>query len=204
MVGGAGKSEGKPLSGAHILIVDDSHLIRRIQRQTLQEEGARVEDADNGKTALAKLHQMLEAKDPIELALVDLTMPVMDGLTLIREIRSDQQLKKLPIIVVSNEDEYETILECARHGISGFVSKECGRERLVEIAGDAIAPAPDHPRAPGLTPDEVMGLLEQLTMAIQQEIDRGAYDIETPELSPAFTAAVEYVKKHCPEAFGNG
>ncbi len=188
------------LTDAHILIVDDSHLIRRIQRQTLTESGARVEEAENGQVALLKLRDSYTRNDPFALALVDLTMPVMDGVTLIREIRADNDLKKLPVIVVSNENEYDTILECARHGISGFVSKECGRERLLEIASESVQINEEHPRAPGLTAEEASRLLRVLEDTLQQEIGRGVYEAEAAEQTAPYQSVVEFLRMHCPEA----
>lgn len=84
-----------------ILIVDDSPAARMIARRCVKIAGCPGEDfveAENGRAALALLKQ-----HAVKLAIVDLSMPVMDGQTLIRFMRSSPRLNQLPVVVVSSQ-----------------------------------------------------------------------------------------------------
>ncbi|MCC6604350.1 MAG: response regulator [Anaerolineae bacterium] len=81
---------------ATILIVDDMPMIHRLLCIMLSRNNHKVITALNGKEALAKLKET-----PVDLMITDINMPVMDGLTLMEKIQSDDRHKKLPIIVMT-------------------------------------------------------------------------------------------------------
>ena len=81
---------------ATILIVDDIPMIHRLLCIMLSRNNHKVITALNGQEALAKLKAM-----PIDLMITDINMPVMDGLTLMEIIQSDEKLKRLPIVVMT-------------------------------------------------------------------------------------------------------
>lgn len=81
---------------ATILIVDDMPMIHRLLCIMLSRNNHKVITALNGKEALAKLKET-----PVDLMITDINMPVMDGLTLMETIQSDDRHKKLPIIVMT-------------------------------------------------------------------------------------------------------
>jgi CheY-like chemotaxis protein len=81
---------------ATILIVDDMPMIHRLLCIMLSRNNHKVITALNGKEALAKLKET-----PVDLMITDINMPVMDGLTLMEIIQSDDRHKKLPIIVMT-------------------------------------------------------------------------------------------------------
>jgi CheY-like chemotaxis protein len=80
-----------------ILIVDDHREIREVMAELLGINGYRVADAANGREAL----KWLEAQEPPCLILLDLMMPVMNGWEFLNELRSREELAKLPVVIVS-------------------------------------------------------------------------------------------------------
>jgi CheY-like chemotaxis protein len=87
----------KALMDGQILVVDDDADIREGLRQALEFEGYSVSQAANGKQAWELLH----SRPPPALVLLDLMMPVMDGSELLRLIRSDPAVRKLPVVLVT-------------------------------------------------------------------------------------------------------
>ena len=81
---------------ATVLVVDDSSAIRRIIGRTLTEAGYRVVEAPDGRAALEACH--VERPD---LVLLDVDMPVMDGLSALRAMRDDPQLRGVPVLFLT-------------------------------------------------------------------------------------------------------
>lgn len=102
-----------------ILVVDDFPTMRRIVRTLLKELGfSNVEEAEDGQDALGKLR-----KDRYELVVSDWNMPNLDGLEMLKQIRADDALKDLPVLMVSAEAKKDNIIAAARAGASGYVVK---------------------------------------------------------------------------------
>jgi two-component system chemotaxis response regulator CheY len=101
------------------LVVDDFSTMRRIVRNLLKELGyANVEEAEDGAMALSRLRG-----EHFDFVVSDWNMPVMDGLTLLQNIRSDPSLAKLPVLMVTAEAKKENIIAAAQAGASGYVVK---------------------------------------------------------------------------------
>ncbi|HEY4318489.1 MAG TPA: chemotaxis response regulator CheY [Herbaspirillum sp.] len=101
------------------LVVDDFSTMRRIVRNLLKELGyTNVDEAEDGAMALNKLRS--EAYDFV---VSDWNMPVMDGLTMLQEIRKDPVLSKLPVLMVTAEAKKENIVAAAQAGANGYVVK---------------------------------------------------------------------------------
>ena len=101
------------------LIVDDFATMRRIIRNLLKELGfSNVDEAEDGVNALAKLRS-----DRFDFVVSDWNMPNMTGIELLRAIRADDQLKHLPVLMVTAEAKKENILAAAQAGASGYVLK---------------------------------------------------------------------------------
>jgi two-component system chemotaxis response regulator CheY len=101
------------------LVVDDFSTMRRIVRNLLKELGfTDVEEAEDGVVALQKLRG-----GDFDFVISDWNMPNMDGLTLLRNIRSDEALKNLPVLMVTAEAKKENIVAAAQAGASGYVVK---------------------------------------------------------------------------------
>ena len=101
------------------LVVDDFSTMRRIVRNLLKELGfANVDEAEDGIAALAKLRS-----SNFDFVVSDWNMPNMTGLDLLKEIRSDSNLKHLPVLMVTAEAKKENIVSAAQAGASGYVVK---------------------------------------------------------------------------------
>jgi two-component system chemotaxis response regulator CheY len=101
------------------LIVDDFSTMRRIVRNLLKELGyTNVDEAEDGAMALSKLRS-----EQFDFVISDWNMPVMDGLEMLKIIRADAGLAKLPVLMVTAEAKKENIIAAAQAGASGYVVK---------------------------------------------------------------------------------
>lgn len=101
------------------LVVDDFSTMRRIVRNLLKELGyTNVEEAEDGSKGLDKLRA-----DKFDFVISDWNMPVMDGLTMLQNIRSDPSLKHIPVLMVTAEAKKENIIAAAGAGANGYVVK---------------------------------------------------------------------------------
>ena len=101
------------------LVVDDFSTMRRIVKNCLQEIGyTDITEADDGNTALP----MLKA-GAFEFLITDWNMPGMPGLDLLKAVRADPKLAKLPVLMLTAEAKREQIIEAAQAGVNGYVIK---------------------------------------------------------------------------------
>ncbi|MDP9108714.1 MAG: chemotaxis response regulator CheY [Pseudomonadota bacterium] len=101
------------------LVVDDFSTMRRIVRNLLKELGyTNVDEAEDGSMALSKLRS-----EQFDFVISDWNMPVMDGLTMLQQIRADPALAKLPVLMVTAEAKKENIIAAAQAGANGYVVK---------------------------------------------------------------------------------
>lgn len=110
-----------------ILVVDDSKVVRTFHGYILRTAGYRVVEAENGFLALEALHGQR-----IDLAVVDVNMPHMDGFTFLRHVRATDGLAELPVIIVSTEAEQEDQLQATEAGANAYVVKPAQPAALVE------------------------------------------------------------------------
>ena len=101
------------------LVVDDFSTMRRIVRNLLKELGfSHVEEAEDGVVALKKLRE-----GNFDFVVSDWNMPNMDGLTLLQNIRSNEALKVIPVLMVTAEAKKENIIAAAQAGANGYIVK---------------------------------------------------------------------------------
>lgn len=111
-----------------VLTVDDSRTIREMVAFTLRGAGYEVYEAENGVKGI----EMLQ-KEAIDLVIADINMPEMDGITMIRTIRGDNQFKKMPILVLTTEGDERRKNEGREAGATGWIVKPFAPDRLVEV-----------------------------------------------------------------------
>jgi two-component system chemotaxis response regulator CheY len=120
----------------NVLIVDDSVAMRTIILKTLKISGLEIENVYQAKNGVEALEVLSE--NWIDLALVDINMPVMDGETLINHIREDPDLAELPIVVVSTESSEARIVQLRSKDVE-FIHKpfapEVLRETVYQLTG---------------------------------------------------------------------
>jgi len=101
------------------LVVDDFSTMRRIVRNLLKELGySNVDEAEDGAMALSKLKN-----EQFDFVISDWNMPVMNGLDMLKSIRADATLAKLPVLMVTAEAKKENIIAAAQAGANGYVVK---------------------------------------------------------------------------------
>jgi two-component system, chemotaxis family, chemotaxis protein CheY len=101
------------------LVVDDFSTMRRIVKNLLNDLGyANVTEADDGNTALP----ILQAGG-IDFLVTDWNMPGMPGLDLLKAVRADPKLAKMPVLMLTAEAKREQIIEAAQAGVNGYVIK---------------------------------------------------------------------------------
>ena len=102
-----------------ILIVDDFSTMRRIIKNLLRDLGFNnTEEADDGKTALPMLKS-----GSFDFLVTDWNMPGMQGIDLLKAIRADEQLAKLPVLMVTAEQKRDQIVAAAEAGVNGYIVK---------------------------------------------------------------------------------
>lgn len=101
------------------LVVDDFSTMRRIIRNLLRELGfLNVEEAEDGAAALRKLRE-----SNFDFVVSDWNMPNMDGLTMLQSVRADEELKQIPVLMVTAEAKKENIIAAAQAGANGYIVK---------------------------------------------------------------------------------
>lgn len=102
-----------------ILIVDDFSTMRRIVKNLLRDLGFNnTAEADDGLTALP----MLKNGD-FDFVVTDWNMPGMQGIDLLKNIRADEKLKHLPVLMITAEAKREQIIAAAQAGVNGYIVK---------------------------------------------------------------------------------
>jgi two-component system chemotaxis response regulator CheY len=112
-----------------ILTVDDSIAVREIIKNALDVLGYESVEAENGVTALRKLH---ENTGEVQLILLDWNMPEMDGITFLRTIKQDPDFKNIPVTLVTSENEKEKIIIAIREGAKNYIIKPFTQEELIQ------------------------------------------------------------------------
>ena len=102
-----------------VLIVDDFATMRRILRNILKQIGfSKITEADDGKSALKELEN-----ETFDLILCDWNMPEMQGIEVLKKIRSDDKLKNIPFVMVTAEAQKDNIIEAVKAGVSSYIVK---------------------------------------------------------------------------------
>ena len=119
-----------------ILIVDDYKTMLRIISNLLKQIGfENVEEATDGTAALAKLRE-----SEFKLVISDWNMEPMTGIELLREVRADDNLKKIPFIMVTAESKTENVVIAKEAGVSNYIVKPFNaatlKSKLVGVLGE--------------------------------------------------------------------
>ena len=115
-------------SDLRFLIVDDFSTMRRIVRNLLKESG--FSDADEAEDGVAALNKLRNSK--FDFVVTDINMPNMNGFQLLAEIKKDEKLKHLPVLMVTAEARKEDIVLAAQSGASGYIVKPFTKATLEE------------------------------------------------------------------------
>lgn len=114
--------------GKVIMSVDDSASVRQMVHFTLEDAGYKVVEAVDGKDALSKL-----TRTQVNMMIVDLNMPNLDGIGLIRAVRTNPNYKFVPIIMLTTESQVSKKQEGKAAGATGWIVKPFRPEQLVAV-----------------------------------------------------------------------
>jgi CheY-like chemotaxis protein/HPt (histidine-containing phosphotransfer) domain-containing protein len=124
------------VTGVRVLVVDDSEINREVAKRILEADGAEVFAVADGKEAVDWLR---ERPQGVDLVLMDIQMPVMDGYTATHEIRDTLQLRELPVIALT-AGAFKAQQEAAMAaGMNGFLSKPYNVEQIISVVRQHIA-----------------------------------------------------------------
>lgn len=115
-------------SDLKFLVVDDFSTMRRIVRNLLKESG--FADADEAEDGVAALNKLRNSK--FDFVVTDINMPNMNGFQLLAEIKKDDKLKHLPVLMVTAEARKEDIVRAAQDGAAGYIVKPFTKATLEE------------------------------------------------------------------------
>ncbi|MBI4545001.1 MAG: response regulator [Gemmatimonadetes bacterium] len=101
-----------------LLVVDDNPLNRDLLSRQLARQGYTVATAENGRQAL----ETLQAGD-YDLVLLDIMMPEIDGIEVLRRMKQDEALRQTPVIMISSLDEMDSVVRCIEIGAADYLSK---------------------------------------------------------------------------------
>jgi CheY-like chemotaxis protein len=118
------------LAGLRLLVAEDNLNNQQVVRELLEDEGASVQIAANGKEAV---EAVAAAEPPFDLVLMDLQMPVMDGFTATRTIREDLALPALPIVAMTANAMASDREACLAAGMNDHIGKPFDLNHLVQV-----------------------------------------------------------------------
>ncbi len=141
-------ADAAALRGRRVILVEDNPTNRSILEAQLRGFGMDVATADNGSTALELLRAAARASTPFDAAIVDMKMPIMDGLTMATELRRDPQLVDVRMVMLTSLGSGNEARLAYDSGIEAYLTKPVRQAELVDALGRVLlrempsAPAP--------------------------------------------------------------
>ena len=127
-------------SGLKILLVDDSEDDVLMATKVFSALGFKhtlhaVTDASQALSYLRCTGKYAaRKKEPPDLLLLDISLPMMDGFALLRELKADRSLKKIPVIMLTTSSRHEDIVRCYENGAASYITKPASLEEFLELA----------------------------------------------------------------------
>lgn len=112
-----------------ILFVDDAKLMKKIVKQALEKGNIEIIDASDGKEALEVLSKEFRE---ISLILTDWNMPVMNGYDLLKAVKANNDLKHIPVIMITTESEKDHINKAISAGADNYLIKPFNNDELLK------------------------------------------------------------------------
>ena len=116
-----------------ILTADDSQTVRLVLLKAFQPYDCVVIEACNGEEGLAAA-----VREKPDLILLDLSMPVMDGVTMLTKLRADPELKSIPVIMLTAESDCENVVLVTKLKVADYVLKPFREDHLLQRAAKII------------------------------------------------------------------
>jgi two-component system cell cycle response regulator len=157
-----------------LLTIDDSKAVRMIVKKAFKEFDLEIPEATNGVEGLAAA-----SKENPDMILLDITMPVMDGIEMLTKLKADASLRHIPVIMLTAEAGKETVLKIAKIGIRDYIVKPFSEDTLIEKVGRVIdlRPISDQEETRKRLTDPLNILLVEDKPAIEEQFKTGfSYD----------------------------
>jgi DNA-binding response OmpR family regulator len=127
----AGRADNR--ARVRILIVDDDELSRRLLIRQLTDKGFAALGEGNSEKLLQRLQD-----DPVDLVLLDINMPQVSGIRLLKRLRNNPQTEHLPVIMVTAQDNMDSKLACIESGADGYIAKPVDMVLLMQSIGSTL------------------------------------------------------------------
>jgi len=121
-------------NNATILVVDDDPLNRDLMERRLARQGCKTLSAESGPKAIEMLRS-----ESVDLVLLDMIMPEVDGFEVLSKLKSDATLSRIPVVMLSASDETSTTVHCIKMGADDFLPKPCNTTLLLARVESALA-----------------------------------------------------------------
>lgn len=180
-----------------ILTVDYSKTVRIIVKKAFKTFDCDVVEAQNGVEGLA-----MAAKESPDIILLDITMPVMDGVEMITKLKSDPSLKSIPVIMLTAEAGRENVMKIAKIGVRDYIVKPFKEEVLIDKVSRVIdlRPAGAEEPAQKKIDDPIDILVLEDKPAIIKQIENGFADTPWNIYGVASTGeAIDFCQRKVPD-----
>lgn len=118
---------------ATIMVVDDYPVTQRMLTYQLYKKGYSVVTASNGREALDTLDGL-----SVDLMIVDLVMPTMDGLTMLRHLRADDRYEGIPVVMLTSSGKDHDRSLAMAEGVDAFITKPTSSWQLTDLVGGLL------------------------------------------------------------------
>mgnify|MGYP002626719288 CR=1 FL=1 len=136
-----------------VMVVDDDPMNLQMAEFILKRDlGVEVVTADSGYSCIA----LLQKKTQVDLILLDIQMPRMDGFSTLENIKKHPEWKKIPVIFLTASADKDTVVKAALAGVKGYIKKPFMPKELVDRVGSTLAVA-------ALDSSDLSSLLDQLS-----------------------------------------
>lgn len=119
--------------GTRVLVVDDDELSRRLLTRQLSDRGFVALGEEAGEEVMQRLNE-----HPVDLLLLDINMPQVSGIRILKRIRSNPKTQHLPVIMVTAEDNIESKLACIESGADGYITKPVNISLLIQSIASTL------------------------------------------------------------------
>lgn len=159
-----------------ILVVDDNELNRDALRRRLERDGYSVIEEADGESALARLRET-----PVDLVLLDIMMPGLDGNQVLDIIKSDSDLMHIPVVMVTAIDDVQEAAGCIERGADDFLTKPFNPALLRARVVSSLERKQSHDRQ-----EQILAQRQQNNEALEQVIDQQAGAISEAQMAAIF------------------
>jgi PAS domain S-box-containing protein len=161
------------LRGSRVILVEDNPTNRNILESQLRGFGMDVATADNGATALELMRAAARAGSPFDAAVIDMKMPIMDGLTMATELRRDPQLAEVRMVMLTSLGSGNEARLAYDSGIEAYLTKPVRQAELIDALGRVLQhEEPAVPAVLTVAPGQRARVLIVEDNAVNQEVAR--------------------------------